>query len=238
MYECLLRAQLYAWLSWILELHPSLLCADGVGPAANAGGGGSIGIGVLGMVMLAQTVYVSDVQVNNYRVQGSRPVIDSCFLLELLPPRCVASHTCMLCCLAAICALTAVVHNRAYGLQPVPTKNLESMASTLLAPDLNPKSCLQVGVYIPNAPPNYKEMVNQFDFFSGDIRHDETTNREQTLMRMQRPNTLLSSCVSKGSSAAQMTRMGVACLPICWWQVGVCVRIQCSRVVWTVEWHG
>jgi hypothetical protein len=34
-----------------------------------------------------------------------------------------------------------------------------------------------VGVYIPNAPPNYKEMVNQFDFFSGDIRQAEMTDK-------------------------------------------------------------
>ena len=42
--------------------------------------------------------------------------------------------------------------------------------------NLSFSSCLQVGVYIPNAPPNYKEMVNQFNFFSGDIRQAEITS--------------------------------------------------------------
>lgn len=100
MYECLLRAQFYAWLSWIPELHPGLLCVDGVGPAANAGGGGSIGIGVLGMVMLAQTVYVSDAQPLSAMPLCS---LTNCRCpLELLPPRCAASHAYVSCCLAAI----------------------------------------------------------------------------------------------------------------------------------------
>jgi hypothetical protein len=71
----------------------------------------------------------------------------------------------------------------AIGLWPVHTVvSCDTACSKLIF-----SSPLQVGVYIPNAPPNYKEMVNQFDFFSGDIRHAEMTNKEQTLMRMQGP---------------------------------------------------
>lgn len=96
----------HIWTPWTPKLQPKLRCADGVGPAANAGGGGSIGIGVLGMVMLAQTVYVSEL-----RSPSATPMCSfgNCRCsLKLLTPRCFALHTYVLSYLAAIYGLSTV----------------------------------------------------------------------------------------------------------------------------------